>query len=239
MQIPIITCWQGHISINWIGDGIQNCCNYCNFLANCRVGGEYFTSNKWKTVFRLKLVYSILDILFYISGAFCSQAGLCLSAAHARPPGFVPSCCHSPAPGGLAAVPGSPCRGRIREAGAGAQGPAEIFVSLFWLPCQPFCLFRDHATAPLPARERLARSGPAGKVIFLRLPSFPMHKQNLDFARGGLYQIESSHLKVETTMMLAHTPQCFFALGKGSSSRRAVGLRFSSSSFSFYCFSVT
>lgn len=131
------------------------------------------------------------------------------------------------------------CRGRIREAGAGAQGPAEIFVSLFWLPCQPFCLFRDHATAPLPARERLARSGPAGKVIFLRLPSFPMHKQNLDFARGGLYQIESSRLKVETTMMLAHTPQCYSALGKGSSSRRAVGLRFSSSSFSFYCFSVT
>lgn len=53
----IITCWQGHISINWIGDGIQNCCNYCNFLANCRVGGEYFTSAKWKIVFHQKLFY--------------------------------------------------------------------------------------------------------------------------------------------------------------------------------------
>lgn len=104
MQILIITCWQGHISINWIGDGIQNCCNYCNFLANCRVGGEYFTSNKWKTVFHLKLVYSILDILFYISGAFCSQAGLCFSAVHSRKRSFVPFCYRSPAPEGYGAA---------------------------------------------------------------------------------------------------------------------------------------
>lgn len=98
MQILIITCWQGHISINWIGDGIQNCCNYCNFPANCRVGGEYFTSNKWKTVFRLKLVYSIWDVLFYISGAFCGLGGLCSAAVPAWPRSFVPSCCRSPAP---------------------------------------------------------------------------------------------------------------------------------------------
>lgn len=104
MQILIITCWQGHISINWIGDGIQNCCNYCNFLANCRVGGEYFTSNKWKTVFRLKLVYSILDILFYISGAFCSQSGLCFSAVCSQKRSFVPFCYCSPAPEGYGAV---------------------------------------------------------------------------------------------------------------------------------------
>lgn len=70
----IITCWQGHISINWIGDGIQNCCNYCNFLANCRVGGEYFTSAKWKTVFHQKLFYGVSDILFHIFGAFCPQS---------------------------------------------------------------------------------------------------------------------------------------------------------------------
>lgn len=98
MQILIITCWQGHISINWIGDGIQNCCNYCNFLANCRVGDEYFTSNKWKTVFHLKLVYSVRDILFYISGAFCSQAGLCVSAPRSQARSSVPFCHRSPAP---------------------------------------------------------------------------------------------------------------------------------------------
>lgn len=70
----IITCWQGHISINWIGDGTQNCCNYCNFLANCRVGREYFTSAKWKTVFHQKLFDGGSDILFYIFDAFCPQS---------------------------------------------------------------------------------------------------------------------------------------------------------------------
>lgn len=63
--------------------------------------------------------------------------------------------------------------------------PAEILLSLFWLPCYPFCLFIDHTIAPLPARERLARSGPAGKVIFIWSPSFPMHKHSLYFACWG------------------------------------------------------
>lgn len=170
MQILIITCWQGHISINWIGDGIQNCCNYCNFPANCRVGGEYFTSNKWKTVFRLKLVYSVWDFFFtspvqWVAG----RAGL--------RGGSVPPWCHSPAP--------SAPRQQLPALGWGSE-PAEILLSLFWLPCYPFCLFIDHTIAPLPARERLARSGPAGKVIFIWSPSFPMHKHSLYFAcRGG------------------------------------------------------
>lgn len=73
----------------------------------------------------------------------------------------------------------------------------------------PFCLFIDHTIVPLPARERLARSGPAGKVIFIWSPSFPMHK--LYFACWGgvggvcACQIQSSHINVETKMRLAHT----------------------------------
>lgn len=165
MQILIITCWQGHISINWIGDGIQNCCNYCNFPANCRVGGEYFTSNKWKTVFRLELVYSIWDVLFYLSGAFCGEVG----SAPRRSPHL------------CALVLLLTCTLCSQARGWGSK-PAEILLSLFWLPCYSFCLFIDHTIAPLPARERLARSGPAGKVIFIWSPSFPMHKHSLYFA---------------------------------------------------------
>lgn len=187
MQILIITCWQGHISINWIGDGIQNCCNYCNFLVNCRVGGEYFTSNKWKTVFRLKLVYSILDILFYISGAFCSQAGLCSPAVPRQKHSLVPFCYRSPAPEGY--------RGAVsvRWQNLSALGwgwracwDFRFFVLVAMLP---FCLFIDHAIAPLPARERLARSGPAGEVIFISTPLFPCTNTACTLHVGGCVKL--------------------------------------------------
>lgn len=183
MQILIITCWQGHISINWIGDGIQNCCNYCNFLANCRVGGEYFTSNKWKTVFRLKLVYSILDILFYISGAFCSQAGLCSPAVPWQKCSLVPFCHYSPAPEGYRGAV-SIRRHHLRALGWGwrACWDFHFFVLVAMLP---FCLFIDHAISPLPARKRLARSGPAGEVIFIWCPLFPCTNTACTLHVGG------------------------------------------------------
>lgn len=56
---------------------MQNCCNYCNFPANCRVGGEYFPSAKRKTLFHLKLFggncryfslfFSVFIILLFFS----------------------------------------------------------------------------------------------------------------------------------------------------------------------------
>lgn len=199
MQILIITCWQGHISINWIGDGIQNCCNYCNFPTNCRVGGEYFTSNKWKTVFHLKLVYSIGDVLFYISGAFCWRGGLCSAALPARfcAPVLLLTC--------------TLCSQAAAPALGWGSKPAEILLSLFWLPCYPFCLFIDHTIDALPARERLARSSPAGKVIFIWSPLFS-HAQTQPvlcmLGRGCVCvcQIQSSHINMETKMRLARTP---------------------------------
>lgn len=105
---------------------------------------------------------------------------------------LVPSSCCSPAP--------SAPRQHLSALGWGSK-PAEILLSLFWLPGYPFCLFTDHTIAPLPARQRLARSGPAGKVMFIWSPSFPMHKHSLCFACWGMClcvcQIQSSHKKVE------------------------------------------
>lgn len=183
MQILIITCWQGHISINWIGDGIQNCCNYCNFLANCRVGSEYFTSNKWKTVFRLKLVYSILDILFYISGAFCSQAGLCFSAVRLQKCCFVLFCAAAPPTlEGCGVVPVQ--RQRLNILGWGLRTCWDFCLSIQVAMLPLLFVYRSRHCSSLLARERLARSGPAGKVMFIWILSSPVHKHSLYFACG-------------------------------------------------------
>lgn len=96
-----------------------------------------------------------------------------------------------------------PGRPRMDATGAGRQG-AEISLCS-GCHATPLFVYRSRHPA-FSARERLARSGPAGEVIFSWIPSFPMHKHSLYFARGGLYQIESSCLNVETKMLLVYTP---------------------------------
>lgn len=127
-------------------------------------------------------------------------------------------CCCSPAP--------SAPRQQLPALGWGSK-PAEILLSLFWLPCYPFCLFIDHTIAPLPARERLARSGPAGKVIFIWSPSFPMHKHSLYFACwGGGVCVSNSIFpyKQGNKNESGPYPLCCFALWKHNSLIQAVDL---------------
>lgn len=47
-------------------------------------------------------------------------------------------------------------------------------------------VYRSYHRSSLPARERLARSGPAGKVMFVWILSLPVHKHSVYFARGGV-----------------------------------------------------
>lgn len=106
-------------------------------------------------------------------------------------------------PAHLQCEAGASPHGHLDTTGAGRQG-AEISLCS-GCHATPLFVYRSRHPA-FSARERLARSGPAGEVIFSWIPSFPMHKHSLYFARGGLYQIESSCLNVETKMLLVYTP---------------------------------